>query len=241
MSLYRIRKDFETGNVCVTGLRGKGKDLLFGNVIARSKKPYIANLDYTQDKCFNPLDLAKLDLGGNTYANFISGDIKYYEYPYPLGTNIYISDVGVYYPSQYCNKLDRDYPYAPLFYALCRQTSECQIHCNVQNLNRGWTKLIEQSDTYYRCTHCYYIKHLNLVIQRVVRYDKYQSCVDRVEPCPFSVPLIGSREAKDRMRMYIDNFRVNYGDVKAYILVYHNKSKHDTHYFRKVLANGKKD
>jgi hypothetical protein len=41
--------------------------------------------------------------------------------------------------------------------------------------------------------------------------------------------------------MYRDNFRVQYGNVRSRILIYHNRSKHDTYYFRKALANAKKD
>ena len=33
---------FKRGNVCVTGLRGTGKDLLMSNVVVRRKKPYIS-------------------------------------------------------------------------------------------------------------------------------------------------------------------------------------------------------
>ena len=45
MRFKRIIRYFKRGNVCVTGLRGTGKDLLMGNVIARRKKNYVSNLN----------------------------------------------------------------------------------------------------------------------------------------------------------------------------------------------------
>ena len=50
MRLKKLKKKyFDVGNVAVVGLRGRGKDVLFGNVIARSKHSYVSNLDYTND------------------------------------------------------------------------------------------------------------------------------------------------------------------------------------------------
>ena len=46
MLFQKIRKLFKKGSVCVTGLRGTGKDLLMSNVVVRNKKPYISNIDY---------------------------------------------------------------------------------------------------------------------------------------------------------------------------------------------------
>ena len=70
--MKKIIKLFENGNVCVTGLRGTGKDMLFANVAVRRKKPYVSNTWY-DDNCipFVPKDF---DCGGNTYKNFIDGD-----------------------------------------------------------------------------------------------------------------------------------------------------------------------
>ena len=46
MNMRKIVKLFEQGNVCVVGLRGCGKDMLFANVIARRRQPYVSNTDY---------------------------------------------------------------------------------------------------------------------------------------------------------------------------------------------------
>lgn len=93
--LNKIIRLFEAGNVCVCGLRGRGKDMLFANVIARRSAPYVSNTDYGGQRMrFAPRDF---DCGGNTYKNFISGEITPYVYPFPDSTDIYISDAGVYF------------------------------------------------------------------------------------------------------------------------------------------------
>lgn len=232
-----IKTTFNRGNVCVTGLRGTGKDMLFSNVVSRRKQPYVSNIDYGGE--FYQLDFNKIDCGKNTYKNLIDNDIKYYEYPYPLGSDIYISDVGIYLPSHYCNELNKLYPYLPTYQALSRQVSHNNVHINVQNLNRCWDKIREQSDIYIRCRRCIYI--FGLVIQLITIYDKYQSCVDRVKPCRINVPLFATKEVKQNARMYLEKFYNSYGSVSNRILFYVNKSKYDTYYFEKLFKGGKKN
>ena len=237
MRFKKIVKMFESGNVCVTGLRGTGKDLLTANVVVRRKKPYVSNIDY--GGYFAPFDTYKINLGENSYKNFISGDIKHYEFPYSRGSDIYISDVGVYFPSQYCNELNRDFKYLPGYLALCRQVSHNNTHINVQNLNRAWDKIREQSDIYIRCRRCFYVPIINLVLQFITIYDKYESCVNRVQPCRVSLPLFNPA-GKAQVDVYKDNFFNTHGSVKNRILLYFNRSKYDTYYFEKLLKEGKK-
>ena len=68
--IKKLVRLFESGNVDVTGEKGAGKDVMFGNVLSRIHRPYISNLDYTCDKRFIPLDLSKFDCGGNIYDDF---------------------------------------------------------------------------------------------------------------------------------------------------------------------------
>ena len=238
MRFKKVVKLFDSGNVCVTGLRGTGKDMLSGNVVARRKKDYVSNLDYNCKKStYHKLDFNKLDLGGTTYKDMINGTQKYYVYPYPIGSDIYISDVGVYFPSQYCNDLNRDYKNLPMYMALSRQLSHNNVHINVQNLNRAWDKIREQSDTYIRCRRCK-VFFGKIVFQQITIYDKYQSCLDRVEPCRIRVPAMASKEVKQNAKMYVDKFRNSYGTIKNHILLYWNKSNYDTYYFEKLFASG---
>lgn len=238
MRFKKVLQMFKDGNVCVTGLRGTGKDMLTANVVSRRKKPYVSNLDY--GGFYSPLDLKKINLGENTYKNFIDGDLHHYEFPYARGSDIYISDVGVYFPSQYCNELNRDYKYIPGYLALCRQVSHNNVHINVQNLNRAWDKIREQSDTYIRCRRCIYIPFIKLVFQQITVYDKYESCVNRVKPCQVSGFSLNP-VARAQMDTYLDNFHNTHGSVKNRILLYFNRSSYDTYYFEKLLKGAPKN
>lgn len=125
---------FRDGNVCVTGLRGRGKDMLIANVVMRRKKPYVSNVDYGGK--WYPFKPEDIDCGKNTYKEFISGDVNKYVYPYPDGTDIYVSDAGIYFPSQYCGELNKQYPYMATFQQISRHVGKCNFHSNTQNLNR---------------------------------------------------------------------------------------------------------
>ena len=224
---------FKKGNVCVTGLRGRGKDLLFGNVIARRNEEYVSNLDYSGS--FNKLDINKLLVSGNNYKSLLDGNIRRYVYPYPSGSDVYISDAGIYFPSQYCNELNKLYGAFATYMALSRQLSHNNVHINVQNLNRVWDKIREQSDIYITCRRCWYLG--GLVIQWITIYDKMQSCIDRVQPCRVRVPLF-NKEAKIQAQIYKDKFFNQHGTVENKLLIYFNKSSHDTYYFEKLFKDG---
>lgn len=235
MFFKKIVKYFEKGNVCVTGLRGTGKDLMCGNVIARRKKPYSSNLNYGYE--YIPLNFDDIDCSGNTYKEIIDGELYSYEFPYPNGADIYVSDAGIIFPSQFCNELNKRYQGISMYQALSRQLSGNNFHINTQNLNRVWDKIREQSDTYIRCRKCIYL--WGLVIQFITIYDKAQSCCDRVKPCRVQKPFF-NKNAQIQAECYLDNFFNQHGTVKNKILIYWNKSKHDTLYFKELFKNGKK-
>lgn len=231
MRFKKIIRMFETGNVCITGLRGTGKDLLMGNVIARRNEEYISNLFYCGG--YNKLNLLDWDIN-NTYTNFISGDVNKYVAPH-LNKDIYISDAGVYFPSQYCNKLNNQYEGFVYYQALSRQVSHNNIHINVQNLNRCWDKIREQSDLYIRCNKCIYIPKIDIVIQLITIYELYNTCLQRMREPKIRLPLFANKEMKMHYKMYLDQFRNTHGKIQDCILIYKNKSKHDTYYFEKLL------
>lgn len=223
---------FKNGSVCVTGLRGTGKDVLFGNVIARRKKPYVSNLDYGGER--EALNLSLLNMGQNTYDRFINDTLNKYHHPFKKGADIYISDVGVYLPSQYCNELNKKYSYLPTYVALSRQVSRNNVHFNVQNLNRAWDKLREQSDIYIMCRRCIFLGPL--AILSVTIYDKAESCQARVRPCRISAPFFCSKEKRLQLDIYKDNFYNTHGEVRDYTFIFFNRSKHDTYDFEKKLG-----
>lgn len=239
MRFNKIVRMFKDGNVCVCGLRGSGKDVLTGNVIARRNVPYVSNLNYTDGKNFQELDFDKIDVGKNTWRNLIKGNPRYYKFPYEPGSDIYISDVGIYMPSQYCSELNKEFPHLPTYMALSRQVSHNNFHINVQSLNRAWDKIREQSDQYIRCRWCK-VFFGKIVLQKITIYDKYQSAVDRVQPCRIRMPFLAKAEVKQQAELYLDKFYNTYGSVKNHLLLYINRSKHDTYYFEKLFLGGSK-
>lgn len=242
-SIKTIIKLFEQGNVCVVGERGKGKDMLFANVIARRNLPYVSNCRYDKKGGlavdYFPLEFDKIDCGQNTYVNFINGTINYYEYPYPMGADVYITDVGVYLPSQYCNELNKAYKYIPTFMALSRQLGQVNTHINTQSLNRCWDKLREQSRTYITALGCKVIpigKH-QLVLQKVRIHERYESCLSNVPKLNLPWWIYISAD-KMLASLYKLNYRIQHGDIKEYTLIYWNKSDYDTNIFRTILKGG---
>lgn len=234
-------KLFENGNVMVTGVKGSGKDVMFGNVIARIKRPYISNCDFTNDDRFIPLDFNKLDVSENNYRNFIYGNVKKYVYPYDDGIHIYISDAGNYLPAQYNGQLDKEFPHLPVLFSLIRQLGDAQIHTNTQAYSRVWLKLREQaSDHFIRCDKCK-VLFGKLVIATYYYYDKASSCEERVKPCRIHVPFLANKEQIMQVKLYKDKFYNQYGTVKKKFYICWNRSKHDSRFFKEVLANGKEN
>lgn len=237
MRFKNVIKLFNSGNVCVVGMKGRGKDLLFGNVIARKKKPYVSNLDYSKNKLFNKFDSSLFDVK-NDWKNLNKGIIYKYVFPFPDKTDVYISDVNLYYPSYDVFDLNKVYKGFINFMALSRQLGNSCVHINSQNLNRAWDKLREQSDIFILCKRCLYIPILNIVIQRIYIYDKMESCINRVKPCKVHVPRGASKVDKQNIQAVLDNFHNTYGDIKNKLLIYKNKSKHDTRAFKELFKNG---
>lgn len=236
MGIRSITRLFEKHSVMVSGEKGSGKDVLFGNVIARRKKPYVSNMNYTLDKNYQLLDFKKLDCGGNTYKNLILGNYFYYEYPYIMGSDIYVSDSGIYLPSQYNNELNKMFPEFPTFMALSRHLGDCRVHVNSQEMKRPWDKVREQSENYIRCNWCFVL--FGVVLQKVTYYDKYESALARIRPCRVRRNSLFNAQANIQADIYRDNFFNQHGIVKSYILIYLNKSKHDDKAFRKLFKEG---
>lgn len=234
MNINKIIKLFRDGNVCVTGLRGTGKDMLMANVAVRRNIPYLSNVSYDTNAL--PLKHSDLSLGGNSFKNLYEGTVIPYDVAYPDGTDVYISDVGVYYPSQECSYLDRNCKGLPLYMALSRHLLQGNVHLNVQNLERAWTKIREQSDTYIRCEWCKVIG--KLVMQVVTIYERPDSCQLRVPPNPYRPPLFCGREARAMWDIKALDYRVQHGEIHRYLLIYFNRSTYDTRIFKKILKGG---
>ncbi len=235
MKIKKIIKMFENGNVCVFGVKGSGKDMLTANVVVRRKLPYLCNVDY--GGMYMPLDMSTLDCGKNTYINFIDGKINKYAFPYPDKTDIYISDAGIYFPAQYCNELNKKYPYFATTQALIRHLGDSAIHTNAQALNRVWDKIREQSEQYILCRKCKVLFHGKLVIQWVRIYDMYESALAKCPPLRLSVPMF-NKVSKTNVRMTKEQYTAQHGKIKSGMLIYKNKSKYNTRFFKELLYNG---
>lgn len=236
MRLKKIIKLFEEGNVCVCGLKGRGKDMLMANVTQRRKIPYVSNVDYG-GVCY-PFIPLEFDCGRNTYEEFIDGDLYPYEFPFADGTDVYISDAGVYFPSQFQGDLVKKYGFFCSFMALSRHLGECNVHFNVQNLNRCWDKIREQSDVYIMCNGCK-VLFGKIVVQRVTLYELYDSAVRRVPQFRLKKPWINA-DRRFQWETQKQNYDISYGNIRSGLLIYRNRSQYDTRVFKEMLKNGKK-
>ena len=240
ISINKVKKWFDEGNIIVCGKKGKGKDVLFGNVIARIKRPYISNIDYTKDDRYIPLNYVELDCGGNTWRNVLSGKLNYYEFPYGDKVNIYHSDVGNGMPCQYDKELDEEFPSFPMFLALQRHLADSCYHCNAQAYERPWKKIREQAEeVYIRCIGCKVI--CGIVFAQFVYYNREQSCIDQIPPFPYKEPFFKKKTDKINIDLEKTKYLIQYGEIKKYTYICINKSKHDTRAFRTMFANGDKN
>lgn len=232
----RFVKLFDEGNVIVTGLRGRGKDLAFCMVVNARKKNYISNVQYSKPtkryKRF-PLDLKVWELSGNTYNDFITGEVKPYVYPYPDDVDYYISDAGIYFPSQYQAELCKKYKSAPMFQALSRHLGDCNVHCNVQNMPRLWDKIREQSDIYIRMDKCKFIGRSKLFYMRAYVYNNQESCINAVVP-----PFFGIGKTAKQAKF---NFEIAHGKIKKLAFFARLPYNYDSRRFKKILENNLKD
>ena len=237
MRFKKVIKLFESGNCSVYGLRGRGKDLLMSNVVVRRNLPYISNMDYGGN--YYPFDYNLLSCGNNSYINFITGKVNRYEFPYPDGTDVYLSDAGIYFPSQFCNELNKRFPYMSVFQAISRHLGDCNFHTNCQALSRVYDKIREQSDIYICCDWCLYLK--GIVLQKITVYDRYDSAVQKVRPFRAPLPLFANKEMKLNRQMLKSQFQATHGEISSHFLIYRNKSKYNTRQFRELLKEGSSD
>lgn len=176
LTKQRIIGEFRRGNVIVDGKKGNGKDLLFQEVIRTRREDYFANIDYGYK--FKGEQWPKdLSVAPNTYADFISNDVKTVEKDVSReGVDTYLSDGGIILPSQQDAALHKAFPSFPIYYALSRHLYNSNIHINTQNVERVWKALREQADYFVRCRGV--IKWFPfLLIIRVTEYDQYKAVV----------------------------------------------------------------
>ena len=230
INLSKLKKSFTNSSVIVFGSKGTGKDLLFQCVINVRKKPYFSNIDYGGK--YYKISLNQLSLYPNSYDDLINENInrvKINKKMYDI--DVYLSDGGVYLPSQYDYLLNKKYPSLSLYYALSRHLYNQNIHINTQNLERIWKALREQSDYYIRCKKA--IKIFKTIYIFYTTYDVYQSAVEKLRPLKrLKINKFGRTES--------DIFYSKYGNIEnGYIKIKIKNIKYDTHYFHKYFFNKK--
>lgn len=226
LNKHKLKNYFKKSNVIVYGKKGSGKDVLM-DYIATSKKEYYSNVPYSKQplELVNPNDLK---LGNNTFESLLNGKVEKTQWPYKEGTDFFISDCGVYLPSQYDYILHKKYGGLPLLYALSRHIGKHNIHCNAQNLERIWKPLREQADIYIKVIETINLPFFLLTKYRV--YDKYQSAVQDVRIT--KQPLL----KKDSN---ITVHQANVGSIEeGWILRLKKNVKYNSRYFKDVFIEG---
>lgn len=138
--------EFRRCNVMVFGKKGSGKDVLFAHVIALRGEKHYSNIPY--DGNTDVIELCEINAGDNTFEDCINGDIEKFDPRFDENCDIYVSDVGIYFPNTLNDKLDKLYPSMPVFMALSRHLYNNNVHTNCQALGRPWKKIREQADSY---------------------------------------------------------------------------------------------
>ena len=226
---------FKTGNVIVFGKKRKGKDLIFNCVINSRKKNCYSNIQFNPKYC-HVKNILDFDIG-NTYENFLNYDIKIKfrtELPFQDSCDFYISDGGIYLPSQYNNTLNKNYSSLPILYALSSQVFDFNIHVNTQSLNRVWDKLREQADYYVKALST--INLFGFLITKFRVYEKYSAALDDLRPYPKS--FFTKSESKANRELYECKNGVI---VEKFVIQRKRAIKYDTHAFRKILIDDEPD
>lgn len=231
MTKARIKGAFENGNVIVTGRKGYGKDILFQDVIAWRKQDYHSNLNYGGN--FHPFDIKQLELTPNTYHNFIKGDIVQCQKDKTFEkADIYISDGGVYLPSQADYLLHKTYPSLPITYALNRHLYNNGIHVNAQRIERIWKALREQAD-YFVLLRKRPLKLPFFMVLFTTEYDRYESARQELQPM---VNTLFNKYSKAEVNL----FKANHGFVKnGLIIVPKCRLKYDSRAFHEIVYGEK--
>ena len=223
----RIKKAFVDGSVMVSGRKRFGKDILFQTMINSRKEPYFSNISYGGE--YTHIDMNELLLGDNTYNNFINGNVKQIEkYEKLEGHDVYISDAGIYLPSQADSLLHKLYPSLPITYAVSGHIYNNGIHCNTQRLDRVWKALREQADYFVlmrkRCLRLPFF-----FVLFTTEYTKYDSALQELSPMKST---LFNKYSKAEKELY----KAKHGFIKDGLIIVSKRSLHyDTRAFHKVI------
>ncbi len=230
---------FNNGNVIVFGTKGKGKDLIFNKVINVRAVNCYSNIQFNKEYC-TVKSIKEFSVEPNTYINLLEDNVKIIPKTLKEETDFYISDGGIFLPSQYSNNLCKQYPSLPIYYALSRHLTNSNIHINSQYLGRVWDKLREHADRYIKADGT--IKIFGFLITKFTYYEKYDSAMSQINPYK-PTGLFKSNESRAEEEKHM----ATYGTIKnGYIIQHKNKAVYDSRYFHlkiygRVSPSSKKD
>lgn len=222
---------FKHCNVLVAGKKGSGKDMLFQWVINKRHERYYANISYG-GHC-KKIKLKEVSCAPNDYDHIVNDNIEKQPHFFREKCDIYISDIGVYLPSYMDSKLYAKFPSMPIYYALSRHLANNNVHCNTQNIERGWKALREQADFYVQVKRTFKIFGF-LFITKYFTYDNYESARQNLKP-------INTRLLNKYSKANVDEYRALHGDIKrGFLIQFKSMLKYDTRAMEKILLKGKR-
>lgn len=222
---------FKHTNVLVAGKKGSGKDLLFQWVINKRHDYYYANISY--GGFYKKVTLKQVSCEPNDYDHIVNDKIEKKPHFFKEKKDIYISDIGIYLPSYMDSKLYSKFPSMPIYYALSRHLANNNVHCNTQNIERGWKALREQADFYIQVKRTYKIFGF-LFITKYYSYDRYESARQQILP-------IKARLLNKYSKAEVDIYKATNGDIRrGFIFQFKHKLHYDTRAMEKILLKGRR-
>lgn len=223
--------NFKHCNVIVAGKKGTGKDLMFNWVIRKRHDFYYSNISYGGKHKI--ITLKEVSCMPNTYYNLINDKVEKQPHLFKEEKDIYISDIGNFLPSYMDSTLYKYFPSMPLFYSLSRHLYNNNVHCNTQNIERGWKALREQADFFIQVKRTYKLFGL-LFVTKYYSYERYESAKKNLLP-------IKTRLLNKYSKAEADIYRATNGEIqKGYLFQWRHQLRYNTRAFEKILLKGRR-
>lgn len=232
MNYKFLIKQFDRFNIIVFGKKGTGKDLFFQSIIAKRKKPYYSNITYGYDQLKN-ISVGDISVAPNTFDNSLENNFVKVPVVFEEKVDFFISDGGIYLPSQYDSSIDKKYPSMFIFYVLIRHLYNSNIHINYNgSITRLYKKLREQADGYIKMRRS--IRIFGYMIMLGTHYDKYESAEQSL--LPLKVAMLNKYSKAEALLYNAQN-----GGIKDFFLILPiKKIKYNTRYFKDKLLETKR-
>ena len=223
--------NFKHCNVIVAGKKGTGKDLVFQYVINHRKDFYYSNISYGGKHKI--VSLHDVSVSPNTYNNFVDDKVVKIKRSFKEEKDVYISDIGIFLPSYMDSTLYKKFPSMPIYYALSRHLYNSNVHCNTQNIERGWKALREQADFFIITKRTFKLFGF-IFVTKMYTYDRYESAKQNFLP-------IKKRILNKYSKAEYDLYNATHGDIRCgYLIQFRSQLKYDTRAFGSIILKGRK-